>query len=311
MSCSNRAAENISKYFKNVTITQFTKWKNNYKVKITSNRLYLAIDTALVLCFCVALDNRENIYVDDELIIAIAKKAQSIRAPYFLRYKLKCCISEKNFHKLKPLIELENEKLTFGYNLDQRISFVKSHLTGKSIVDIGCSTGTYLFLSRKVPQYIAVDIDEKVLDIVREKIKDRQLTNVVVTNELPKDMTRYDVILTEVIEHISDPHAFMKKIKAKRIIVTTPNKDFNHLYGVESRHDDHKFEWTKQECIDFFSVYGKVTYFDVGDVVNGVCTTTGIVCEIYNKSVLTKLITFPAQCVRAIKENLLKIFNKD
>lgn len=46
-------------------------------------------------------------------------------------------------------------------------------------------------------------------------------------------------------------------IKPKIVIFTTPNSDFNELFGSPKfengfRHEDHKFEWTQQQFIDWF-----------------------------------------------------------
>lgn len=49
------------------------------------------------------------------------------------------------------------------------------------------------------------------------------------------------------------PYNIFGFIRPKVAIVTTPNADFNVLFGKMSgfRHWDHKFEWTRQEFQDW------------------------------------------------------------
>lgn len=61
-------------------------------------------------------------------------------------------------------------------------------------------------------------------------------------------------ILCEVIEHINEDRLepFMKLITdsyaPKNIIITTPNAEYNKVYELEDmRHDDHRFEWTREQ----------------------------------------------------------------
>jgi len=78
------------------------------------------------------------------------------------------------------------------------------------------------------------------------------LDNLIESQILDDDIA-YDVLLTEVVEHMSLEEAeqlikdILQKIKFNNFVVSTPNKHFNIHYGIAKRHDDHKWEMTKEE----------------------------------------------------------------
>ncbi|WP_107840841.1 methyltransferase domain-containing protein [Metasolibacillus meyeri] len=62
------------------------------------------------------------------------------------------------------------------------------------------------------------------------------------------------LILCEVIEHINEERLpkiiamLLQQYAPKALIITTPNADYNKVYALEEmRHDDHRFEWTRQQ----------------------------------------------------------------
>ncbi|KAI9010162.1 hypothetical protein DFJ74DRAFT_587207, partial [Hyaloraphidium curvatum] len=76
--------------------------------------------------------------------------------------------------------------------------------------------------------------------------------------------------LVEVIEHL-DPaplnrvgETVLGRWRPRIAVVTTPNAEFNHLLGLapgETRHDDHRFEWTRAEFASFArSIAGEFGY---------------------------------------------------
>ena len=103
------------------------------------------------------------------------------------------------------------------------------------------------------------------------------------------DVTQFDsrvsgcdcVTLVEVIEHLKDnelealPLNVFGRINSKHVVVTTPNSEFNVVFPNFSgfRHDDHKFEWTRDEfqawyfsnsiisCTIFMSVTSMFEYY--------------------------------------------------
>lgn len=63
---------------------------------------------------------------------------------------------------------------------------------------------------------------------------------------------RIEHVFPDVLEEI--PFHIFGIIKPKIVVLTTPNGDFNVLFEMkpgEFRHDDHKFEWTREEFEDW------------------------------------------------------------
>ena len=67
-------------------------------------------------------------------------------------------------------------------------------------------------------------------------------------------------VLIEVIEHLAPrqlpllERAVFGTFRPARVIVTTPNVEFNHLLGVPPtrfRHPDHRFEWNRRQFGDW------------------------------------------------------------
>jgi hypothetical protein len=70
----------------------------------------------------------------------------------------------------------------------------------------------------------------------------------------------------EVIEHVDLPRlpALERSVfgfaAPGAVIVTTPNAEYNVHYGIEVRHHDHRFEWTRAE----FAAWAQRTAADYG-----------------------------------------------
>lgn len=85
------------------------------------------------------------------------------------------------------------------------------------------------------------------------------------------------IVLCEVIEHIEEerlPSIFntiLHDYFPKQLILTTPNREYNTVYGLEtSRHTDHRFEWTRSEfqnwCeqMNLHTIY-TLTFYGIGE----------------------------------------------
>lgn len=56
------------------------------------------------------------------------------------------------------------------------------------------------------------------------------------------------------------PHNIFGRIRPKVAVFTTPNVEYNVLFDMtmQFRHDDHKFEWSRQQFTDWFVFYDMV-----------------------------------------------------
>jgi hypothetical protein len=75
----------------------------------------------------------------------------------------------------------------------------------------------------------------------------------------------------------------LRHIDFEYFIITTPNADFNQFYELDGfRHDDHKWEMGKDAFQQWFSnvikgVGVNTEFVDIGDAVNGIHTTQGVI----------------------------------
>jgi 2-polyprenyl-3-methyl-5-hydroxy-6-metoxy-1,4-benzoquinol methylase len=119
------------------------------------------------------------------------------------------------------------------------------------------------------------------------------------SNSIPslKDGKQYQVILSEVLEHQNTKdvaqhllESIVKSEYVNRIIITTPNREFNKYYNLDNdelRNEDHKFEFNKQDLIEFCnnvreSIKDKVSLSDFeivefGDTIENNGSTLGVI----------------------------------
>ncbi len=153
-----------------------------------------------------------------------------------------------------------------------------------SVIDLGCGEGKLLELLlpvREIGKLCGMDVSEEALDKARKRIsgseysgqdrrysgEEREYTGQV--KRLPKlfqgsllyqdsRICGFDAACAvEVIEHIMPEKlpifekVLFQKAAPPTVIVTTPNREYNARYhragGGMLRHEDHRFEWTREE----------------------------------------------------------------
>jgi 2-polyprenyl-3-methyl-5-hydroxy-6-metoxy-1,4-benzoquinol methylase len=159
----------------------------------------------------------------------------------------------------------------------------------------------------KVESLVASDdlyscvVTYKDIDSLISSISSATKQKIVEKNLESKDVESKDtvlVIFSEVIEHI--PIKEVKKFMAKILslidfdlmLITTPREEFNINYLLEKgefRHNDHKQEFTKEEFIALIESLKhdeyvshknlKLTFKDVGDIVDGIGMAQAIILE--------------------------------
>jgi hypothetical protein len=138
-----------------------------------------------------------------------------------------------------------------------------------------------------------VDNDERVETLSRSIAKRYEENNRVFFNSLDEFRLpdKVNVLLTEVIEHnsVNDAKALIRRALAlnfNKLFITTPNVEFNRFYSMigKFRHEDHIFEPSAaeframiEECIAGQGFH--VEYFYLGDTVNGIQPTQGVIIE--------------------------------
>lgn len=144
----------------------------------------------------------------------------------------------------------------------------------KSVLDLGCGEGKFLVRLRDgksaVEKVSALDCDLAALAVARDKLCSPGVPETTSRDPLqveffhgsftvsppPRVLERlrgYDAaVLIETIEHLDPdplrdtPRVLFGDLRPKCAVVTTPNADYNQIFGFspgEKRHWDHRFEW--------------------------------------------------------------------
>ena len=236
-------------------------------------------------------------------------------------FQLKVIVSKKLFNVVKNELEKSSDmdlELKFGSTADWRRDFVFENLSYENdILDVGCGEGFYsLPLAKKLPDNIinGVDIDENCIRFVNSKAESRGLNNLITYNNLTDYLNingienKVDIILVEVIEHMEKEESKilikeLLKLNFGKFFITSPVQEFNVHYDLDNsfdekekngfRHPDHKWEGTVYEftdlvleCINEVLNPRDLTYsykhVMIGDLVDGIAPTQGIILEINN-----------------------------
>lgn len=299
----DRTIETMNSYFPDFRVIESSYSYDKYRRITIEHRGYLRDLIAYLHLFLlvVALDNRTFIGKSTDLFDKYIDFIVKLDAPYFIRYLFKVMLirSRKDFEKIKDDLEQSdrwNIRLKFGDTHVSRMDWTKPLITSDEVVDIGCGYDARYakMLSRSVSKYHAVDIDPEALESAKRRLKGRE--NVYFyedASEVNPD-GKVDIIISEVIEHLDNMDQAVGLVQRtvdhfdfNKIIITTPNRDFNDHYQLEDefRHDDHGFEMGEDDFNKFVSMMyyyvDNVDVYKIGDVVDGITPTFGLI--LYNK----------------------------
>ena len=317
--------KNILNYFDKF----FPKYKLNYKLKNEITGFYeIEIETeqsieellnySYVLFTTIVAVNRDYFDITDNLIEKSIIAMNKLDVPYYIKHMFVCRVmySNKCLIKFRNLIQECRRyelKLEYGNTREQRKNFISSNIMfDKDIIDVGCGKGFYAIrFSKKIKdkKYYAIDIDKEKLQKLERIIDKHEIKNIETFNSVYEliiniDLeTVYDILITEVIEHMKPDQSkkllidILKKIKFSTLVVTTPDKNFNKYFelDIEFRHDDHEWEPDRDEFKEFmedvFEGAGldkkklKIEYLLIGDTIK---EKDGSVSSVSQALVLTK-----------------------
>lgn len=264
--------------------------------------LHDLLQVTSVLCLFLATFGKEHLDISDSLLDKYSKSIQAMDAPFYIRslFSRNFLPKREHYRKYKAALEQTDRyemHLEYGSTGMQRRNFIAGQLPfSRPILDVGCGEGFYAlaFAGKLAHCYYAVDIDEERLELVNRKAVAKEVDNIVLFPSVDSFLLEYngeqvDIILTEVIEHMSTKEAralilqLCREVDFASFIITTPNADFNPYYELSGlRHDDHKWEMGEQafqtwmnEIMQKAGVEGE--FVKIGDQVNGMPTTQGVI----------------------------------
>jgi 3' terminal RNA ribose 2'-O-methyltransferase Hen1 len=155
----------------------------------------------------------------------------------------------------------------------QRLEVVAATLKAsgaKRVLDLGCGEGKLLRLLLAEPQFefmLGMDVSYRSLERAKEQLRfdempERQRKRIdLIQGSLTyrdKRLNGFDAAaIVEVIEHLDSARlATFERIvfefaRPQSVVLTTPNAEYNavfeKLHAGEFRHDDHRFEWSRQQ----------------------------------------------------------------
>lgn len=184
---------------------------------------------------------------------------------------------------------------------DKRIKLVAEKITetgAEKILDLGCGEGKLikqLIKQKQFSQITGMDVSYSELVKAKERLrfdemppKQKERISLFQGSLTYKDMRLegFDVAaVVEVIEHLdlNRLRAFERVVfefaKPRMIFLTTPNKEFNVMWNTldtdSMRHDDHRFEWTRNEFKEWAAriaeTYNyKVELLSIGDEIENI-----------------------------------------
>ncbi|MEX2610458.1 MAG: methyltransferase [Gemmatimonadota bacterium] len=150
---------------------------------------------------------------------------------------------------------------------EERLDAVVAQLVAsgaRSVIDLGCGSGSLLARLLPDPRFtrlVGIDSSAPALAAAEQRLAHLpgaaggrlSLEHASLTSMEPPAERFHAATLVESIEHV-DPtrlstveRLVFERMRPAAVVLTTPNRDYNPLYGIadgEYRHADHRFEWS-------------------------------------------------------------------
>jgi len=297
--------ESFMKHFPDCKFDYKHSAHKSYSLTISTTRnIYYLLHVVNVFCVFMSMFAPEYLDLSDATLAKSIRSVNIIDAPFYIRnlFAVNFLNSRARFKRFKEELEKTDRykiDFVFGGTANQRREFIREQLFfDKAILDVGCGEGYYAtaFASKLEDYYYAVDTNPECLELVAKRAAKRQIENISLYNSVEEFLTTYnegqvDVLLAEVIEHMPLDEAMrlikklIKHVNFETLVITTPNADFNPFYELSGfRHDDHEWEMGQSDFEEWiekiFEHYPcTYTFISIGDSVNGITTTQGVIVK--------------------------------
>lgn len=223
---------------------------------------------ALICVFSYSRNNQEDSLAHDQLIKYF--KLLTIEDFSFCYVFKNLIRTRREFQKLIPYLpqSIQGQPISyaFGPTQTQRFDLVYDFVHDRKkeipMVDLGSNEGytyaNFLLRAKEIPETIFVERDLSCIQKLERRIANEGASASVVSQDIAK--FKYedpcDCLLIEVIEHVPREEAKEMLINLRdnvnfyKLLITTPNKDFNKFYGMEDsemRHETHVHEYSPRE----------------------------------------------------------------
>lgn len=293
----------LSKYFAGVSVIH--RKGRNFSLNIEAASVFEAFNLLNLVALFTHMTNEYGLftYIDDSFAAKYVRILTNIEAvPYFVFYLYikRTVKSQKQFEQVKPIMEDYlagrgiQAQLTYYGTQQDRQHFITGQLDlDKPVLDIGCGPLSYYKRMMNLgleAAYYAVDEDEqfrKTAETLAHRYEADNLFFYQSLDDFDQPQEPVNIIMSEVIEH-NTPEAARQLIcraltyNFNKILVTTPNADFNAFYfeGDMLRHEDHHFELGQEafralirDCVAQCNAVVEITFTEIGDRLNGIQPT--------------------------------------
>src|ERR1035437_6706918 len=147
----------------------------------------------------------------------------------------------------------KEDKLEINTREHARYTFAASHLVGKKVLEIGCSSGYGLSFLPENIEYTGIDYDAKIIEFAKENFEKINRTFICIDAHKFEFNEYYDTIIAfEFIEHIDDGREFAQELKkhCNNLLITTPFKEIPGFWG-----SHHKLHGLSEKDFPGFSYY--------------------------------------------------------
>lgn len=300
----------LSRYVPGISVEPAEGTPEIFKLTIVSDCISAGLNLLMLASFLTCMSNNYDFYLDNERVIKYATILTNVSPPYFFWYLfIKRCVirSHSLAEKVLPILQEAYQRDTgvpvsftrFDTHTD-RINWCENNIDiTQPVINFGCGEFRLekRMLKKNPIKWVSYDIDD--YSELRDKIAnnlpntdDWTFEKGITAVKRTKGIKGGTIVCSEVIEH-TDLTKIARTIKsladytkAGKILITTPNVDFNKFYNLEQgelRREDHIKELTPDEFADWcYETFpdAEIEFQEIGDVVGEDFVTSGAIIKL-------------------------------